>query len=82
MYRMSFLKINPKVGGSLRRETFDLKQQRSMYVCLLVVFGHVDFAAIKIQAAFRGHRGRGEWRKKHREWKKNSRAARRIQKVL
>ncbi len=37
--------------------------------------------AIKLQAAFRGHRGRGEWRRMHREWKKNSRAARKIQKV-
>ncbi|CAM9590875.1 unnamed protein product, partial [Ectocarpus sp. 12 AP-2014] len=38
--------------------------------------------AIKLQAAFRGHRGRGEWRRVHREWKKNSRAARKIQKVF
>eukprot|EP00752_Nemacystus_decipiens_P010136 g9032.t2 len=38
--------------------------------------------AIKLQAAFRGHCGRGEWRRVHREWKKNSRAARKIQKVF
>ncbi|CAB1097886.1 unnamed protein product [Ectocarpus sp. CCAP 1310/34] len=38
--------------------------------------------AIKLQAAFRGHRGRGEWRRVHQEWKKNSRAARKIQKVF
>ncbi|CAM9124594.1 unnamed protein product, partial [Hapterophycus canaliculatus] len=37
--------------------------------------------AIKLQAAFRGHRGRGEWRRVHREWKKNCRAARKIQKA-
>ncbi|CAM9289945.1 unnamed protein product, partial [Sphacelaria rigidula] len=38
--------------------------------------------AIKLQAAYRGHRGRGEWRRVHRIWKTESRAARRIQKVF
>ncbi|CAM9468139.1 unnamed protein product, partial [Choristocarpus tenellus] len=38
--------------------------------------------AIKIQAAFRGYCGRNVWRYLHRVWKKNSRAARRIQKVF
>lgn len=38
-------------------------------------------AAIKLQAAYRGHRGRGEWRGAHRTWKRESRAARMIQKA-
>ncbi|CAM9789029.1 unnamed protein product [Ascophyllum nodosum] len=61
--------LGRQMGSTVRSEVAQIKRARHR-------------TAIKIQAAFRGNRGRGHWRRAHRRWKRHTRAATAIQKVF
>lgn len=52
-----------------------------VYIARTPFFSLNASEAIKIQATFRGHLGRGQWRRAYRVWKRDSRAATVIQRV-